>query len=107
MRITFVFGDGEICNEANADTFKGALTIAMKNLDVLFEDDLIDYQDGKYLTTDGSGWKHDRWLLDIRKVNRLTCERRGGVYVPEELYLSYMKWYFNMWVLSGQIIEII
>lgn len=110
MRITFVFADGEIRNKENADTFKGALSTAMKNLEVLFKDDLLDYRDYKYLKTDlspNSGWKHDHWVLEIQKVGRITCEKHGGVYVPEILYKSYLEWYFKMWTMSGRIIEII
>lgn len=107
MRITFVFADNEIRNNENADTFKAALSTAMKNLEVLFKDDLLDYRDYKYLTLDDSGGKHDHWVLEIQKVDRITCEKHGGVYVPEMLYKSYLEWYFKMWTMSGRIIEII
>ena len=107
MRITFVFADGEIRNKENADTFKAALSTAMKNLEVLFEDDLLDYRDHKYLTPDDSDWKNDHWVLEIQKVGRIACEKHGGVYVPEMLYKSYLEWYFKMWTMSGRIIEII
>lgn len=112
MRITFVFADGEIRIKENADTFKAALSTAMKNLEVLFEGDLLDYWDYKYLKTDlstNSGWKHDHWVLEINKESRTAYKhnKRSGVYVPEMLYKSYLEWYFKMWTISGRIIEII
>lgn len=110
MRITFVFADDVICNKENADTFKAALSTAMKNLEVLFEDDLLDYRDYEYLKTDfpDSSWTSDHWVLEIQqKSNRWTCEKAGGVYVPDVLYRSYMKWYFTWWLMNERIIEII
>lgn len=114
MRITFVFEDGVMDTNENRETFKLALDEALKNVDDIFQGDQADIEGDAqswrskfYEKTDNEWWGHAYWVVDRHKMSPKGSKSLGRSYIPECLYSEYMRWYFKMWLRSGQIIEII
>lgn len=108
MRITFVFAD-YFMTEENKEIFKSKMDDCIKNMRTIFAepDANVEWKNGFYKKGGESGWIHDHWVFDREKTPRIAIEKRGLTYIPEKVYLAYVKWYFNLWIMKGFIREII
>lgn len=114
MRITFVFEDGIMDKTENKEAFKLMLDKAIKNVDKLFPNDWEHMdKDPKWRsqfiakTDSNHGWVGDHWVIDKDKLSSLSAKKRGQTYVPEDLYLAYFRWCFKLWIIRGEIFDIV